>query len=183
MQKQGLSLQQARVNFGYTIEQVARLTGIPAHEIRACEDNTSKADVYQVYALLKLYKIDLAHIDLSPAQAPDSSQDSNGNVELTCIKQRIKLENKHFPDGMYPKDIKLMDDIQDLLQQAYQVGAGSPEDSQSWSNQAALGYVIMSGERAGFSEDDIQRLVRAMHNRLDMKTLEEAADIYRRSSY
>lgn len=182
MQKQGISLQQARVNLGYTIEQVARLTGILAQEVRACEDNTGRADVYQVHALLKLYKIDLAHIDLSPAQASDGSQNLKGDVELTCIKKRIKLEKKHFPDGMCPKDIKLMDDVQDLLQRACQVG-GSPEDSQSWSNQAALGYVIMSGERAGFSEDDIQRLVRAMHNRLDMKTLEEAADIYRRSSY
>lgn len=183
MQKQGISLQQARANLGYTIEQVARLTGIPSQEVKACEDNTAKADVYQVHTLLKLYKIDLAHLDLSPAQSPDSSKDLKGNMELTCIKQRIKLENKHFPDGMYPKDIKLMDDVQDLLQQACQVGAGSPEDSQSWSNQAALGYVIMSGERAGFSEEDIQRLIRAMHNRFDMKTLEEAADSYRRSPY
>lgn len=180
MQKQGISLKQARLNLGYSTERVAQLTGIPAREVRACENNTGKAAAYKVHALLKLYKIDPAHIDLSPAQR---SQDLKVNVELTCIKKRIQLENKHFPDGMYPKDIKLMDDVQDLLQQAYQVGAGSPEDSQSWSNQAVLGYAIMAAERAGFSEDDIQRLVRVMHNRFDMKTLEEAAECYRRSSY
>ncbi|MNW38887.1 hypothetical protein D3C74_159650 [compost metagenome] len=183
MQKQGLSLKQARVNLGYSIEQVAQLTGIAAKEVIACEDNGNISDAYQVHALLKQYKIDLTHIDLNPVQSPARSQDLMGNVELTSIKKRIKLEQKHFPNGMYPKEIKLMDDVQDLLQQAYQVGAGSPEESQSWSNQAALGYVIMSGERAGFSEEDIQRLVRAMHNRFDMKTLEEAAEHYRRSSY
>ncbi|SDF04558.1 hypothetical protein SAMN04488542_10555 [Fontibacillus panacisegetis] len=183
MQKQGLSLKQARVNLGYSIEQVAQLTGIPTHEISACEDNSSKADAYQVHALLKLYKIDLAHIDLNPVQSVERSQDLKGNLELTCIKKRIKLENKHFPDGMYPKDIKLMDDVQDLLQQAYQVGAGSPEDSQTWFNQAAFGYAILAAERVGLSENDIHRLVRVMNSQFDMKTLEEALEHYRRSPY
>lgn len=54
---------------------------------------------------------------------------------------------------------------------------------QEWSNQSALGYVIMAAERIGISEADIQRLVSSMHNRFDMKTLEAAAEYYRKSHY
>lgn len=66
MQKQRLTLQQARNNLGYSIEQVSELTGIPVHFIRECEDNGAKAEAYHVFALLALYKIDLAHVNLEP---------------------------------------------------------------------------------------------------------------------
>lgn len=54
---------------------------------------------------------------------------------------------------------------------------------QQWSNQSALGYAIMAAERLGWSEEQIQQLVRSMQNRFDFKTLEEAAEHYRRSPY
>jgi len=57
------------------------------------------------------------------------------------------------------------------------------EVMQEWSNQSVLGYVIMAAERIGMSEADIQRLVSSTHNRFDMKTLEEAAEHYRKSPY
>lgn len=105
------------------------------------------------------------------------------SLELTCAKHRVALEQKHFPDGVTPQEIKLLDDVEQLLKRAYTAGAESAGNSQAWSNQAAFGYAIAAGERAGFSESDIQRLVRAMHNQFDMKTLEEAAAYYRRSPY
>jgi hypothetical protein len=54
---------------------------------------------------------------------------------------------------------------------------------QEWSNQTCLGYAIMAAEKAGMSEEVIQSLVRAMQNRFDFKTLEEAAEYYRNSPY
>lgn len=105
------------------------------------------------------------------------------SLELTCAKHRIALEQKHFPNGVTPQDIKLLDDIEQLLKRAYMAGAESAGITQPWSNQSAFGYAILAGECAGLSENDIQRLVRAMHNRFDMVSLEEAAEHYRKSAY
>ncbi|WP_339820497.1 hypothetical protein MKZ15_05635 [Paenibacillus sp. FSL R7-0216] len=105
------------------------------------------------------------------------------SLELTCTKHRIELEKKHFPNGVTPQEIKLLDDVEQLLNRAYSVGTESTGNFQAWSNQSALGYVIAAAERAGFSENDIQRLVRAIHNRFDMVSLEEAPEYYRKSPY
>lgn len=105
------------------------------------------------------------------------------SLELTCAKHRIALEKKYFPNGATTEDIKLLDDVEQLLQRAYQAGAQSSNDVQAWSNQSAFGYAIAASERTGFSDNDIQRLVRALHNRFDMISLEEAAEHYRKSSY
>lgn len=56
-------------------------------------------------------------------------------------------------------------------------------DNYEWSNQTCLGYAIMAAEQMGMKEEDIQILVRNMHNRFDFKTLEEAAEHYRKSPY
>lgn len=103
--------------------------------------------------------------------------------ELMSAKHRIALVTAHFKNGMIPQEIKLMDDVQDRLQQAYLAGAESADNCLAWSNETALGYAIGAAERAGFSENDVQRLVRALHNSFDTVSLEEAAEHYRRSSY
>lgn len=54
-----------------------------------------------------------------------------------------------------------------------------------WSNQAALGYAIAAAESESLEliNEDVQRLVGAMVSEFDWRTLEEAADIYRKSNY
>lgn len=52
-----------------------------------------------------------------------------------------------------------------------------------WSNQAAFGYAIAAAEQNGMSIEDIQKLVNSMRLEMDNVTLEEAADIYRKSDY
>lgn len=105
------------------------------------------------------------------------------NLELTCAKHRIALEKKHFPDGVTPEQIKLLDDVEQLLQRAYTAGTESADSTQAWSNHSAFGYAILAAERAGFSENDIQRLVRALRSQFDTVSLEEAAECYRKSPY
>ncbi|GKV56008.1 hypothetical protein NCCP2222_19550 [Sporosarcina sp. NCCP-2222] len=52
-----------------------------------------------------------------------------------------------------------------------------------WSNQSALGYAIAAAESLEMSKIDIQRLVSAIVSEFDWKTLENAADVYRKSDY
>lgn len=104
-------------------------------------------------------------------------------LAFTCAKHRVELMKKHFPEGVTTDGIKLLDDIEQLLKRSYHAGADSSISSPTWSNQSAFGYAIMAAEPAGFTEDDIQRLVRALHNRFDMVSVEEAAEYYRKSSY
>ncbi|MED4602553.1 hypothetical protein P9314_17955 [Paenibacillus validus] len=104
---------------------------------------------------------------------------------VSFVKTRIDLERKHFPQGVAPDAIRLLDDVEQLLSKAYQAGLKAAEQSapQPWSNQSCFGYAIMAAERIGMGEKEIQRLVRAMHNRFDMITLAEAAEHYRKSPY
>lgn len=98
---------------------------------------------------------------------------------------RVQLEQKHFSQGVTPDTIRLLDDVEELLVKAYQVGCQTAERllPQAWSNQSAFGYAILSAERAGLPTEQINSLVRSMHNRFDRITLEEAAEAYRKSSY
>ena len=52
-----------------------------------------------------------------------------------------------------------------------------------WSNQASLGYAILAAKKMGFSDEKIQELVINLHGEFDMKTVEEAAEVYRKSAY
>lgn len=52
-----------------------------------------------------------------------------------------------------------------------------------WSNQACLGYAIAAMERKGLDKETIRKVIGAMQGEFDVKTIEEAADIYRQSSY
>ncbi|MGG1158904.1 hypothetical protein ABE237_22565 [Brevibacillus formosus] len=54
---------------------------------------------------------------------------------------------------------------------------------EEWSNHAALGYAIMAAENMGWSKEQIERLVRGMQVRFDLKTIEEAVDHYCKSPY
>lgn len=52
-----------------------------------------------------------------------------------------------------------------------------------WSNNACLGYAILGAEKLGYSEKQIKELTRAIYGAFDMKSLDEAKDIYSQSSY
>lgn len=54
-------------------------------------------------------------------------------------------------------------------------------DSQEWSNQSFLGYVIQGLENAGLDGEDGRQLVRYIQRAFDSKTLAQAASIYRKS--
>jgi len=95
---------------------------------------------------------------------------------MDAVMQRVQLQRDFFPHGVTPNVIKLLDRVQQLLEQ-------SGEPSQRWSNQTAFGYAILASERIGMPEDEIQRLVRGMHTAFDRYTLEEAAEHYRKSPY
>jgi hypothetical protein len=57
----------------------------------------------------------------------------------------------------------------------------SPEGR--WSNNACLGYAILGAEKIGYSEGQIQQLVRAIYGEFDMKSVDEAKDTYNKSSF
>ncbi|MEK5070295.1 hypothetical protein [Sporosarcina sp. FSL K6-1508] len=52
-----------------------------------------------------------------------------------------------------------------------------------WNNQSALGYAIAAAEQVGIEDIDINLIVSAMKRAFDERTLEQAADIYRKSDY
>lgn len=54
---------------------------------------------------------------------------------------------------------------------------------EEWSNQAALGYAILAANEMGLKVEVISQLVANMYRAFDNKTIEEAAAIYRDSSY
>jgi len=103
---------------------------------------------------------------------------------LYSAKCRVDLHRKHFPKGATSADIKLLDDVQELISRAYQAGreaaAASP---QGMSNQSILGYAILAAERIGLSNNEIHLLVNNLHRLFDEVTLEEAAGHYVQSEY
>lgn len=52
-----------------------------------------------------------------------------------------------------------------------------------WSNQSAVGYAIAAAESIGMSNKDIKKLTGAMYSEFDKRTLDSAAEIYRKSEY
>lgn len=54
---------------------------------------------------------------------------------------------------------------------------------ENWSNNACLGYAILAAKQLGYTDDQIQKLVRAIHNQFDWKSVDEAKEIYNKSTY
>ena len=55
--------------------------------------------------------------------------------------------------------------------------------SQTWSNGACRGYVIMAMENCGFSSDNIRRIMAELHELFDFVSLEEAEAHYQKSLF
>jgi hypothetical protein len=101
------------------------------------------------------------------------------------MRTRIQLMQKHFPQGLTPDMIRLMDDVEQLLVKAYETGRQEALSCVplEWSNQSCFGYCIMAAERIGLDPEETGRITRALHRVFDDKTLEAAAEHYRRSPY
>ena len=52
-----------------------------------------------------------------------------------------------------------------------------------WSNNACLGYAILGAKKLGYDENQMNQLVRAIYSEFDRKSVEEAIDLYNKSSY
>lgn len=52
-----------------------------------------------------------------------------------------------------------------------------------WNNNACLGYAILGAEKLGYSNDQIDNLVRAIYGEFDMKSVDDAQNTYNQSSY
>ncbi|WP_108722220.1 hypothetical protein [Gorillibacterium timonense] len=105
------------------------------------------------------------------------------DLEYTAAQRRHELAVKFFPAGLMPDQIKLLDEVEQLLIRAYQAGESQAVEVQTWSNQSAFGYAILAAERTGQAPAQIQQLVKALHTIFDRVSLEEAAAHYRRSPY
>lgn len=64
--------------------------------------------------------------------------------------------------------------LRDLVQQ-------SPESD--WSNNASLGYTILGAEKLGYTDEQISQLVKAIYSEFDWKSVEEAKEVYNKSSF
>ncbi|WP_198957465.1 hypothetical protein [Paenibacillus selenitireducens] len=54
---------------------------------------------------------------------------------------------------------------------------------EDWSNNACLGYIISGMQRAGYSREEIKKVVRSVYYEFDFKSVDEAKDIYNKSEY
>jgi hypothetical protein len=101
------------------------------------------------------------------------------------IGARLQLEKDCFPQGVTPDGIRMLDAFERVLEVTYQLGLeeAAKAGPEQWSNQSALGYTILAAERTGLPDETIHRLVRSMRVLFDRKSLETAAEYYRRSAY
>ncbi|MEK4403490.1 hypothetical protein MKZ26_03465 [Sporosarcina sp. FSL K6-6792] len=93
------------------------------------------------------------------------------------VKQAIFSLNDEL--DMFPETIMITvqrKDLETVVNHLHHSG-------EEWSNQSAFGYAIAAAESIGMSAEDIQRLVGAMASECDWKTLDRAADVYRKSDY
>ncbi|WP_246021137.1 hypothetical protein [Paenibacillus lentus] len=105
------------------------------------------------------------------------------NIDYTILENRIRLEKKHFPDGMTSDMIQLLDTVGTMIKDAYLAGLQEGQAEQEWNNQSCLGYAILAAEKMKWDETLTKELVRAMYRSFDFVTLNEAADAYRGSIY
>ncbi len=106
-----------------------------------------------------------------------SSQQLKGKPAF--VKERVQLEREFFRQGVSQDMIRLLDRVEQLLGQAYEVGynaAGS--NSEAWSNSSAVGYTILAAKRLGYSDDQATQLARAINRQFDVTTIGEAKRAY-----
>lgn len=105
------------------------------------------------------------------------------DIDYTIVKKRIQLEQQFFPNGMTADMIQLLNTVGNMLKSSYLAGVQEGQADQAWSNQSCLGYAILAAEKLKWDETLTKELVRAMYQRFDFVTLEEAAEAYRGSIY
>lgn len=54
------------------------------------------------------------------------------------------------------------------------------EETSIWSNHSCRGYCIAAMQNAGFSREEIKRVMRGMHGAFDELTVEEAESVWRK---
>ncbi len=86
----------------------------------------------------------------------------------------LKDDLKEFPDTMMITVKR--SDLQTVVNHLHHCG-------DEWSNQAALGYAIEAARSIGAVGEDVEELISAMRSEFDSKSLDEAAEIYRKSDY
>lgn len=52
-----------------------------------------------------------------------------------------------------------------------------------WSNNATYGYMILAAEELKMDEEKISELRKAMYYQMDLKTVDEAKEVYNNSIY
>lgn len=57
----------------------------------------------------------------------------------------------------------------------------SPEAE--WDNYACLGYVILGARKIGMDEEQIKNLISSIHGEFDLKSVDQANEVYVKSDY
>lgn len=52
-----------------------------------------------------------------------------------------------------------------------------------WSNNACLGYAILGAKKLKYSENEIEKLIRAIYGEFNWKSVDEAKETYNKSPY
>lgn len=101
------------------------------------------------------------------------------------VLKRVELEREFFSNGATSDMIRLLDRVQQSMEQAYEAGYQMAEtiSAVQWSNNAASGYAIQAAQRLGYTEEQITQLVRAINRQFDFTTIDEAKRAYCESPY
>ena len=97
------------------------------------------------------------------------------------MKEKVKQAMFSLNDelDMFPETIMITvqrKDLQTVVNHLHHL-------ADEWSNQSALGYAIAAAKQVGIEDIDINLIVTAMKRAFDERTLEQAADVYRKSDY
>lgn len=106
------------------------------------------------------------------------------DYSLVAILRR-ELEKGLFPNGMDREQINMLDQVEQSFKKAFNAGykMGQKIDGEEWSNNACLGYVILGSRRLGYTEKQIDEIVRSTSREFDFKTIDEARVTYETSPY
>ena len=97
----------------------------------------------------------------------------NAETKQAMFNLNDKLENSTSNRSMIEVS---REDLMTVVNHLY-------ESDGEWSNHAALGYLIAAAESKIFMKREIKDLANGMRREFDFKTLEEAAELYRKSDY